>query len=146
MADVKIPGLEGQRPMANAYGNVSQHTVSMDVAAAVAQNDVLQLMRLPKGAKLIDAIVVSGAAGASVTLALGLGDVQGGATTKVDADALITATSIAAAAMLRRNNAAVKGDALKLDDDYYLEATLAGANPGAFNLEVTVIYEFLGTP
>ncbi len=145
MADVKIPGLDRQRPMANAFGNLSQKTVLMSVDAAVAQDDVLQLIRLPKGSKVIDAIVSSGAAGGGVTCALGLGAISGGSTAKEDADALISAASIATATVLRRDNAAVRGTALELDDDYYVEAVLAGGNPAAFEIEVTVVYEFLGT-
>ena len=66
---------------------------------------------------------------------------------QVDADALIAATAAATAVLLRRNKTGIAKSALLLDDDYLVQAIIAGANNANLaNIECTVFYEFTGTP
>ena len=130
------------------HGNLSHKTGRKVVPAAIAQNDTIDLMVLPRGAQIIDCILnVIGTPGANVTYQLGLAQIPGKSDVKVDADGLIAATAAATTVLLRRNKTGIEQSALLLDDDYLVQALAGGGNPDAeHTLEATVIYEFTGTP
>lgn len=143
MANVLIPGLARQTPKADAHGNVcyarAKYTVDL------AQNDVLSMLRLPRGAVIFDCIAQVTALGASVTMDVGIRAVGAGA--KGDDDSLIAAADVSAAALLRRNRAAILTDSAHVldDDDYDVILTLEAANPASGTYEIIVIYGFEGT-
>ena len=144
MGDVLIPGLKRQTPKADAHGNLNYARAKY--AVDLAQNDVLSMLRMPRGTVLLDCILITSALGASVTCDVGIRAVGAGA--KGDDDALVAAADVSAAALVRRTRAAVPTDSgLVLDDDDYdVILTLEGANPASNGVyELILIYGFEGT-
>lgn len=142
MAALTVPGLLRQAPYIGPHGKVICESKKYTVDAA--QNDTLDMLILPRGAKILDMMLIHGAAGASVTCDVGIAAI--GAGTKGDDDALLVAGDIAAAGIKRRTAVINSDSALLLDDDdYYARLTLEGANPASTTYELFMWYEFVGT-
>lgn len=137
------------RVMAHVYGNRSSKTSKVLLptsgpGSAIA--DLVNFCRLPRGARILDFFERhDGANSAATTAKFGLAAITGGSTTFVDDDYfLLAGVDLNAAGINRWNNTAVYS--VVLDDDYLVQATLAGATVAvAMNVEVTVDYEFVGS-
>lgn len=129
------------------HGNVSRKTAAILIPATASNAETFDFMRLPNGTVILDCFLnVIGAPGAAVTLAVGLAQIPNKSAVKVDADALIVATAAAVAIIIRRNKVSIDNDALSLDDDYFVQALIGGADiTNAFDAELTVLYENRGT-
>ena len=146
MANTKVTGVDRQRPYIGPHGNVSVAREKFEVPAAFGDGDTFDILRLPRGAAIIDCIVIHDAMATSVTLDLGLIGITGGSTVKEGIDVLIDGGDVAAAGILRRTEVGIFTDSdLTLDDDYYVRVELNGANPDAGGIEVLIMYEYLGT-
>lgn len=109
--------------------NASGVFVDSDKTTAVAIGDVVRLGILPAGLSLQTALIaISSVFSASTTGKIGFQYVDGvdSATVPQDDDYFLTATTLATAARLVANNAAVKP--VKLPKDAFLILTIAGAN------------------
>lgn len=141
MSALVVPGLARQTPYIGPHGNVS--CISKKYTVDAAQNDTLDMLIIPKGAEVVDAILIHGAAGASVTCDVGIAAVNAG--TKGDDDCLMVAADIAAAGIKRRTAVINTDSALTLDDDdYYARLTLEAANPASITYELFIFYRFAG--
>lgn len=142
MAAVTIPGLKRQTPYIGPHGNVCVATRKYVVD--LAQNDTLDILILPKGARILDSIVLTSALGASVVMAVGIAAVGAGA--KGAAAILNTGVDVSAASLTRRlvTGKFTDSDLTLDDDDYYLRLTLTAANPASGSYEVIVYYDFPG--
>lgn len=144
MANVDAPDLGFQKPHSGTWGNLSAAHFTVDKAAS--NGDVYRLGVLPKGAKIfpmgLKAIVEDG--DASTTLAIGIVAKNSGA--QGDADYYAAAKSIATGPTSFGEADANKAvTPLVLDDDYYLIATLGGANQTtAIRIDAIVQYIFTG--
>lgn len=146
MANTKVPAIDRQRPYIGPHGNVSVARGKFEVPSGFGDGDTFDILRLPRGAAILDAIVINDAMAASVTLDLGLIGITGGSTDKEGIDVLIDGGDVATAGILRRSEVGIfTDDDLTLDDDYYVRVELNGANPDAGGIEVLILYEFLGT-
>lgn len=147
MATTNHPALDKKRNMQHAYGNCAYAHGRVTVPIGAAAADLVNFIRLNAGMKLIDSFASwDGGNSAATTMKLGLAAVPGGKTTFVDDDYFIlAATDINAAGRVRQNNLAVYS--IILDDDYYVQATLAGVTTAtlAMDIEVFVFYEFIGS-
>lgn len=124
--------------------NASGVFVDSDQATAVLIGDVVRLGILPAGLSLQTALVaINDAFTASTTGKLGFAYVDGvdDATVPQDDDYFLTATTLATAARLVANNAAVKP--VKLPKDAFLTLTIAGANQAAVGELTAMIYGIL---
>jgi hypothetical protein len=146
MPTLNAPGLDKDPSMAHVYGNVAAKRKRVTVPIGQAVGDLINFMRLPARSRILDFIEThDGANTAATTATFGLAAVPGGPTTFVDADYfLLAATDLNAAGRNRWNNLSVYS--VLLDGDYYVQAVLAGANTAgaAMDIEVTVLYEFVG--
>jgi len=86
----------------------------------LAQNDIVQMVKIPSGAIVMDCILETGALGASVTCAVG---------DDLDPNRYISATSHASAAITRRNQTDTVGAPYRYLAENTIDVTLAGANP-----------------
>lgn len=134
-----------------AYGNVAHKSVTIVVPATAVNGDTVDFMKLHRNCKILDCILrnTGDTNGATTTIAVGIAQIPNKASTKVDVDALITATTLTTGnQLLSRNNAAVGAVALTLDDDYLIQGAIAAADIGtnAVTFDLTVFYEALGTP
>lgn len=102
-----------------------------------AQNDLVQLVKIPKGARIIEGRVLTTALGASVTLAIGDGTTAAKYLAATDVSA-ISSTSFA-------NTAALfgAGSQGELAAEIILTGTLAGANPAAGTIQGWVEYQLV---
>lgn len=145
----RVADINRQRKIAGTYGNLAVASASILLPATTAQNDTVDFMVLPRGTRIVDCIArMTAAAAGTVTFQLGLAQIPGKASTKVDDDALILAAAISTSARIaRRNNPAVGITGLTLDDDYLLQGLIAAAALGAtpVTIDVDLIYEYLGT-
>lgn len=144
----RVADINRQLSYIGPHGNLSHKTGSVTVAAAAVIGNTIDFMILPVGAFIVDAFLnVLSATNTNLTLALGLAQIPGKASTLVDPDALIVATAAATATLIRRNKTGIAASALLLNDDYLVQAVIAGANnANAAVIECTVIYENRGTP
>jgi hypothetical protein len=143
MVTITVPGLDKDASMAHVYGNVAYKRKRFTLAAASAVADVVNILRLPARTHIIDFFEHhSQTAGAATTANFGLKAVDGAGTLD-DADYFLAAANLNAAGRNRWGNTGVLG--VTLDEDYYVQAVLAGANTvTAMVIEVTVLYEFIG--
>lgn len=118
----------GDCPMAVAHG---YHTL-----AAAQINDVVRLVKLSAGTKVVDAKLINAALGASTTVSLGYEYVNGEAA--ADRTAFLGDTSTAAAAVTRSAAAPVT-----LQYDAYLTATVKGG-AATGKIDAVLTYEFRG--
>jgi hypothetical protein len=95
----------------------------------LAQNDTVQFFEVPAGARILGFIIVAGALGTSVTLALGDG---------TDADRFVAAYSVAAATA----NYKPSLDLALTTARTVVTATLAGANP-ADDQDIEVVCQYV---
>lgn len=143
--------IERRVAYSGAHGNLSVAYAKVVVPATGEQNQTIDFLEMPVGTRIVDAILRNSGdtAGATTTIALGIAQKPGRKNTKVDADALITATTLSTSDKLhRRNNAAVSDDDLTLDDTYLIQGTIGAGNIGdnAVTFELWLIYENRGTP
>lgn len=132
---------------AHVYGNVAYKSRKITLPASGAGSAVADLINffvLPLGAKIIDFFEShNGANGAATTANFGLAAITGGPTTFVDADYFLAAADLNAAGRNRWGNTAVYS--VTLDGPYVVQAVLAAAAVTvAMDVEVTVLYEFVG--
>lgn len=121
--------------------NASGVFVSSDQATAIAIGDVVRFGILPAGLCLQDAIIViSDGFSASSTGKIGFQYVDGidDASVPQDDDYFLTATTLATAARLQANNAAVSP--VVLPKDAYLILTNAGAAQAAVGILDAMIF------
>ncbi len=105
-----VQGVIGYVPGTMIYGE----------GAVLAQNDIIQMVKIPLGATLMDCILETGALGSNV-----LGSVGDGA----DAALYITAQSVASAALLRKNGVSLAGVPKTYTEEDTIDVTLTNANP-----------------
>jgi hypothetical protein len=148
VGDYRAPDIKRALTYIGPHGNVSHKTGVVTIPAAALIGETLDFMILPRGAQILDCILnLLDTTNGSLTLALGIAQIPGKASTQVDPDALIVATAAATAVLIRRNKTTIAKTALLLDDDYLIQAIIAGANNAAEAVcEVTVFYENVGTP
>jgi hypothetical protein len=106
----------------------------------LAQNDIIQMVKIPLGAIVMDCILETGALGSNVLGAVG-------------DDALstlyITAQSVASACVLRKNNVSLAGVPKRYAVEDTIDVTLTNANPAdniAIRLDVLYICGVDETP
>lgn len=134
-----------------AHGNLSvMRSGPIVIPATGVQNELIDFMVARRGWRLVDCLLRNSGdtAGATSTIQVGIAQIPGKSTTKVDDDALITATTLTTGNQLtRRKNAAVDAAGLTLDDDYLIQGKIAGADIGTnpVTVELDLIYENLGT-
>lgn len=136
-------GLTTDRVFVNSYGTKRTIVITSPATAAWAQNDTLASgIFLPVGTRFLASSIASHAAfGSSVTLEVGIRDVNG---TAIDADGIAAAVSIASAGRTAINNgdlvaAGVESTTTQVAEIY---ATLTGANPtdnAQIRLEIDVL-------
>lgn len=117
---------------AKEAGSVSRFKIAeTNAATAWAQDDTINICKLPKGARVLSVRITNAALGSSVTLAVTGND--GSART------FVTAYSVTSA-----GNQAFKGSEYitALAADTTLVATLAGANP-TDNAKITFVVEYV---
>lgn len=126
-----------------AYGKKRVIVITSPATAAWAQNDTIASpVLLPVGTRFTCNSFASHAAmGTSVTLDVGIRDVDG---TAIDADGIAAAVSVASAGRTAINNGALVKDGAEYvtTEPCYLYATLGGAAPTAnaqIRLEVEVV-------
>ena len=91
-----------------------------DHGLTLVQNDVVQMVKVPLGATMMDCILETGALGASVTAAVGDGD---------DTNRYIAAADHSAAALTRRNQTDKVGVPHTYTAQDTIDVLLAGGNP-----------------
>lgn len=142
MANVDNPNLAYQIPYRHAHGN--KHTEHFWMSNTTATNgDVYRLGVIPKGTKLIPGglLAVVADMDASTTLSFGIAAKNSGA--QGDADYYAAAKAVATGPTLFGQADANKAvTPLVLDDDYYLIATLGGANQTA-DARIDAFVDFL---
>lgn len=126
------------------WGNVSVAISSITgngAGAVLAIADVVRFMKLPAGAELFDAQLLTSANEAASTVDLGYTDVLGDAG-NTDADYFLAAESIATAGRFRANRNVVP---YKLTADAYITLTVGGAQIElATVLTAIVAYRYIG--
>lgn len=145
MTAFDIDGLKRQQPYIGPHGNLSVAHKKYAVATAFGDGDTVDLIRLPRGAVIMEAQLKHSAFGSSVVADLGVVAVGSGA--KTLADGLIDGGDVSSAGILRQSEVGVYADSdFNLDDDDYdVRLKLAGANPAAGTVEVTIFYKYAGT-
>lgn len=106
----------------------------------LVQNDVVQMVKIPLGAIVMDCILETGALGANVLGSVGDGDVVA---------LYITAQSVAAAALLRKNGVSLAGVPKRYAAEDTIDVVLTNANPAdniAIRLDVLYICGVDETP
>lgn len=144
MANIDVPGLDKNPSMAHSFGNLSFKRARLTLAVGAAVADVARFMRLPKGARIIDFVEThDGVNTAATTANFGLKAVDGTGALD-DVDYFLAAADLNAAGRNRWGQTNIYS--VLLDEDYYVQAVLAGANVAgsAMDVEVTVFYEFTG--
>lgn len=92
----------------------------------LAQNDVVHLARVPKGARIVGGVLKTGALGAGVTIKLGY--IKATSLTASDA-AFLAATSVAAISSTAFADTEALNYGLEADEDLIVTATIEGAAP-----------------
>jgi hypothetical protein len=106
----------------------------------LAQNDFVQMVKIPSGAIVMDCILETGALGGSVTCAVG---------DDLDTNRYITATSHANATVTRKNQTDLVGVPYRYLAENTIDVLLAGANPAdniAIRLDVFYVCGVDETP
>lgn len=146
MTALKVANLDKTPMMAHVYGNLSQKYAEYTLLIGAAVADTVDFIRLPRDVRVLDFWEThDGANTAATTAKIGLAQVTGGPTTYVDDDYfLLAGADWNAAGLNRKNNTAVYP--VVLDGEYYVRATLAGANVAGANMKVGVYvsYEYVG--
>lgn len=103
----------------NVQGVIGYHP---GTATAWAQDDVVQMVKIPAGATVMDCILETGSLGSNVLASVG--DGLGGTTARY-----ITAQSVASAAVLRKNAVAAAGVPFTYSAEDTIDVVLSNANP-----------------
>ena len=135
MPNIDHAELQRHTPAAGSWGNKSVDHKAMNADPDNA--DVMRFMKMPAGTKITDFRLRHDAMGINVTGALGIVPVNGDAAT---ADALMAATSIAAAGQQRMAKAPIV-----LTQDCYIALTIGGANAdGLHDVDLVLDYTYQG--
>lgn len=125
-----VQGVIGYLPGTQIYGEGN----------VFADNDVVQMVKIPSGATVMDCILRTGALGSNVLASVGDGD---------DVDRYITATSVAANSITRANATADAGVPSTYSDEDTIDVKITNANPDeniAIRLDVFYICGVDTTP
>lgn len=145
MGDVNAKGLEDQASVpTGTWGTVSFARAKVTVPAGEAVGNTVDFLKLPRGARPIDAILETGGDGNTTnvgSLDLGLKGESG--TSQDDLTAFLDGANIDSAARHRADQ--VLGFP-RLADQHYVRGTLKGTAPdNDVDIEVTVLYQYEGT-
>lgn len=145
MGDVNAPTLGDHSTVpAGTWGTVSFARAKVTVPAGEAVDNTVDFIRLPRGARPIDAILETGGDGNTTNdgdIDLGLKGVNG--TSQDDLTAFLSDASIDGSARIRADQ--VLGFP-RLTDDHYVRGTLQGTAPdNDVTIEVIVLYQYEGT-
>jgi hypothetical protein len=100
-------------------GNLQGVIGYLPLTTTVASGEVIQMVKVPLGATVIDCILETGALGTSVTCAVGDDD---------DTNRYITATDHSAAALTRRKQTDKVGVPYTYATEHTIDVLIAGAN------------------
>lgn len=113
-------------------------------ASSLASGDVIEMFKLPNGARIISGKLCHDAMGSSTTLAVGHAAYvnSAGTTVAADADEFKTAAASTSAQCVDIANFLGRGSGIEIDaneDGYIVTATMGGA-AGTGTIEVTMLY------
>lgn len=132
----------GSKVLASVHGVPRALVFTSPATAAWAQNDTFASgMKIPKGSRILDAVLNCGALGASVTADLGLRNFDTGV--EIDLDGLASNVSVASAGDYAMVNGALMAAGVDsvLTADAEPVVTLEGANPtDDIQIRVTIWY------